>query len=104
MMRENFITGTRLSKGKAGRFCQFRFLLGISLMLLAAGCALKSPPGQEEIQQQALKDIEMPADWQAGSAAGKIADNWLASFDDKQLSALVDEAVIRNPDLRVSAA
>ena len=41
--------------------------------------------------------------WKAGAAAGPIADNWLASFNDAQLNALVVEAMANNPDLRVSA-
>jgi NodT family efflux transporter outer membrane factor (OMF) lipoprotein len=105
MLQKKFSGDTLSAKGWGRQYpCACLILLCAGLMVLAGGCALKSPPGREEIQQQALKDIEMPSDWQASNAAGKIADNWLASFDDKQLSALVDEAVIRNPDLRVSAA
>lgn len=105
MLREKFSDNPLPAKGWGRRYpCTRLILLCAGLMLLAGGCALKSPPGRGEIQQQAFKDIGMPADWQASNAAGKIADNWLASFDDNQLSKLVDEAVIRNPDLRVSAA
>lgn len=104
MLRKKFSDNARPAKGWGRRYLSACLILLCSgIMVSAGGCALKSPPGREEIQKQALQGIEMPADWQAGGAAGKIADNWLASFDDKQLSALVDEAVIRNPDLKVGA-
>src|SRR4030095_5428516 len=38
-----------------------------------------------------------------GAATGPIADNWLTTFNDVQLNALVAEAMTNNPDLRVSA-
>ena len=90
-------------KKKAGRYRQ-ACLAGVAiLLLLSAGCALKAPPEREEIQQQALEDVELPGSWVAGGMPGGIADNWLASFDDEQLLALVEEAVTNNPDLRISA-
>jgi NodT family efflux transporter outer membrane factor (OMF) lipoprotein len=36
--------------------------------------------------------------------AGAISDNWLVTFADPQLIALVNEAIARNPDLRATAA
>ncbi len=102
MLRDSFITDTRSAKGKPGRLSRLCLLLSAAL-LLTAGCALKTPPGREEIQKQAMKDVELPTGWRAGSSTGKVADNWLASFEDAQLSTLVEEAVARNPDLRVSA-
>lgn len=83
-----------------------RFLLlpwCIALLLSAAGCALKAPPLQEEIRQQALAGVGPPAEWKGGGRPGPVADNWLASFQDDKLTILVAEAVTRNPDLRISA-
>lgn len=75
-------------------------LLGL---ILFAGCKTKAPPTLAEIQQQALPKISLTNAWKAGGATGVIQDNWLATFNDEQLNALVREAVTNNPDLRVSA-
>jgi multidrug efflux system outer membrane protein len=81
----------------------FRVVLGAALCLLAAGCQTLAPPNRAEIQQQALTNLALPAAWKAGGGAGNIADNWLATFNDAQLDALVTEAIAHNPDLRVTA-
>src|SRR5277367_2147722 len=72
--------------------------------ILFAGCQTKSPPTRAEIQQQALPNIALTNAWKAGGAPGVIQDDWLATFNDEQLNALVREAVTNNPDLRVSAS
>lgn len=81
------------------------FLTLLTCALLIAGCATKPPPTRAEIQQQsATISVLTPASaWKTGGAEGKISDNWLATFNDPQLDALVREAVANNPDLRVSA-
>ncbi len=71
---------------------------------LLAGCRTKSPPSPAEIQQQALPNIALTNAWKAGGNTNLIQDNWLATFNDEQLNALVREALTNNPDLRVSAA
>ena len=71
---------------------------------LLAGCATEVPPPLADIQQQAgLDAMGLNGPWKAGGGQGPIADDWLASFDDAQLSALVAEAIANNPDLRVAA-
>src|SRR5881394_2346216 len=84
---------------------QFVTLLWLLCAILIAGCATKSPPTTTEVRQQSgtLTNFALTDPWKAGAAAGPIADNWLASFNDVQLSALVAEAMTNNPDLRVSA-
>ncbi len=72
--------------------------------VLFAGCQTKEPPTSAQIQQQALPNIALTNAWKAGGVAGVIQDNWLATFNDEQLNALVREAVTNNPDLRVSAS
>jgi len=81
------------------------FLTLLACTLLSAGCATKAPPTRAEIQQQsgAISGLAPASAWKAGGADGKISDNWLANFNDPQLDALVREAVLNNPDLRVSA-
>jgi NodT family efflux transporter outer membrane factor (OMF) lipoprotein len=78
-------------------------LLGAAL----AGCALKPPPERAEVASQSLPIFSVPQGWTARAAAattGAVTDRWLASFNDPQLDALVQEALLFNPDLQVAAA
>ena len=75
------------------------------LVLALAGCALKAPPAREELSAQALPNLKVPPAWaQPALAEGAVGDRWLTSFNDPQLDALVREALVHNPDLRVAAA
>lgn len=91
--------------GKSERFASFSVLLCALLLTLVTGCATKAPPTSAEIRRQSgtLSNLALTNAWKAGAPTGPIADNWLASFDDAQLNALVLEAMTNNPDLRVSA-
>jgi len=78
-------------------------LLGAGLL---AGCATKSPPTLAEIRQQSgtLTNLALTNAWKAAPVStNAIQDNWLTSFGDAQLDALVSEAMTNNPDLRVAA-
>lgn len=77
--------------------------MAAATMLLISSCAVKEPPAPEEVRQEALSGVELPPAWKTDGPAGEIRDSWLAEFGDPQLSALVDEALAHNPDLRVSA-
>jgi outer membrane protein, multidrug efflux system len=78
-------------------------LMAISAVLLA-GC-VADPPPPEDIRKQALGEISLEHPWKAGVPAdGAVTDNWLASFGDSTLDALVREALVANPDLRVASA
>jgi len=79
-------------------------ILALLGAILFAGCKTKAPPTRAEIQQQALPNLALTNAWKAGGAMGVIQDNWLDTFNDEQLNALVLEAVTNSPDLRVSAA
>jgi len=80
----------------------------LSTVLVAgalAGCALAPQPPRDEVVKQALPNVRPPAQWAAaGAGAGAVADNWLATFHEPQLDALVIEAVAYNADLRIAAA
>jgi NodT family efflux transporter outer membrane factor (OMF) lipoprotein len=70
-----------------------------------AGCALAPQPPRDEVVRQAMSNVRPPAQWAAaGAGAGSVADNWLATFREPQLDALVIEAVAYNADLRIAAA
>jgi NodT family efflux transporter outer membrane factor (OMF) lipoprotein len=75
------------------------------LLLLSAACALKEPPDAEELRKQALPNVALDRPWAAPGADGApAAGAWLASFADPQLDALVQAAIVNNPDLRIGAA
>jgi len=70
-----------------------------------AGCVLAPPPEQPDLQKQALPQLQVPAQWAAGTPApGPVAAGWIRQFDDRQLDQLVAEAMAFNPDLQVAAA
>ena len=80
-----------------------------ALLVLAsaafAGCALNQPPPSDELRKQALPHVDPPAQWSSQpGAATAVVGNWLASFNDPTLDALVREAIEYNSDLRVAAA
>jgi len=78
--------------------------LALSATLLA-GCMTKPPPPPDEIRSQALGTVKLDQPWKSGvPAPGAVQDNWLASFGDSTLDALVREALTANPDLRIAGA
>jgi multidrug efflux system outer membrane protein len=71
---------------------------------LSPGCVLKDPPDAAALRQEALPRVAVPGQWTApGTVAGLVADNWVVTFNDQQLTAAVDEALVHNADLRVAA-
>lgn len=80
------------------------FILMLS-MLVAAGCVTKKPPTREDLQREALGRLPLTNAWTAvaGVDTNPAPDNWLASFGDDTLLALVAEAQTNNLDLAVTA-
>ena len=77
----------------------------VLIALALAGCALKNLPPQEETLKQAMPNLAPPALWVApGRVVGPVAANWLNSFNEPRLDALVQEAIAYNADLRIAAA
>src|SRR5438552_6308279 len=77
----------------------------VSSSIALAACALNQPPPSEELRAKALPNVKTPVQWASqGGAAAASADNWLASFNDPALDALVREAIEYNSDLRMAAA
>ena len=82
-------------------------LLRLRLLAVAAlaGCALVPPPSQEDLAKEVLPTTPVPPQWMAGHpGAGEVQGNWLATFGDPQLDALVAEAIQYNGDLRLAGA
>jgi multidrug efflux system outer membrane protein len=70
-----------------------------------AGCALAPAPQRADVLQQAIPHTDIPPKWAApADAAGEPRTNWLASFGDPTLDALVQEALTYNLDLRAAAS
>lgn len=76
----------------------------VVLLCIAGACALKAPPDAAAIKEEALPGVAPPPAW-GGAASGTAgaSDNWVAQFNDEQLTAAVGEAIARNADLRVGA-
>ena len=84
-------------------------ILEFAFCVLIAGCApkLQEAPPQEEVLEDALPDTtEIRVEWAAPAGdTGQVDDDWLATFNDSQLDALVAEALNeQNPNLRILAA
>ncbi len=71
--------------------------LVVVLSLVAGGCSVSGISTEPET-------LPYPVDWARGGAEGAVDTNWLKSFDDPQLEALVGEAVAANFDFRAEAA
>src|SRR5213593_1700021 len=80
-----------------------RVLLGAVAYLTLAGCAIKQPPVGEEIMPESAR-AKIPGHWAGPHRSGAIVPNWILSFHDPELTALVADAVVRNPDLKAAAA
>ncbi len=81
----------------------------VALCVLIVGCAtkLQEAPSQEQVLEDALPDsTEIKLEWAApADDNGQVNDDWLATFNDAQLDALVAEALNeQNPNLRLLAA
>lgn len=77
----------------------------VLVALALVGCALDSPPKPDDLRTESLANVAVPGAYYAGSgAAGAVADDWVAAFDDVELTMLVDEALRYNADLQAAAA
>jgi multidrug efflux system outer membrane protein len=80
-------------------------LIAIAAAAVVAGCKTKPPPTRAEVQKQSgIARLDLARPWTAASVSTNVPeDNWLTSFEDAQLDALVSEAIAHNPDLRIAA-
>ena len=86
-----------------------RTAVALALAAGLAGCAVTSPPAAEAVRKDALPGAEVPAGWKATGTvapvdASPVQDDWLATFGDARLDALVAEAIRNNTDLRAAGA
>lgn len=74
-------------------------------VLLISGCATRKAPSQRAIVIEALPiGTNIPPAWSALSTSGNVANEWLSTFHDPQLDAIVAEAIANNLDLRQAGA
>jgi multidrug efflux system outer membrane protein len=78
-------------------------LLAAASSLTLASCVLKQPPFGEEIMPESAR-AQIPGRWAGPHRSGAVVPNWILSFHDPELTALVTDAVERNPDLKAAAA
>jgi len=71
---------------------------------LLAGCLAKPPPPAEVLRQALPESTTVPPAWSSPASAAEVSNDWLATFDDSGLDAVVAEAIANNPDLRQAAA
>src|SRR5438270_5154087 len=71
--------------------------------LVLAGCALKNPPVGADIMPESAR-AKIPGSWAGPHRSGAVVPNWVGEFHDPELTALVADAVERNPDLKAAAA
>src|SRR4030095_16527706 len=84
-----------------GRRCTLLLVTASSLVL--AGCALKNPPLGGNIMPESAR-AKIPGSWAGPHRSGVVVPNWIRTFGDPELTALVADAVQRNPDLKAAAA
>jgi NodT family efflux transporter outer membrane factor (OMF) lipoprotein len=77
--------------------------IGGALGLVLAGCAIKDPPAGANIMPGSAR-AQIPGKWAGPHRSGDVVPNWIRSFNDPELTALVADAVNRNPDLKAAAA
>src|ERR1041384_8498531 len=71
--------------------------------LVLGGCSLPIPPFGAEIAPEGVRQ-QLPGSWAGPHRRGPVVPNWVRTFGDPELTALVNEALERNPDLAAAAA
>ncbi len=71
--------------------------------MVLTGCALKTPPSGAEIMPEAARN-KIPPAWAGSHTGGSVVPDWIRSFGDPDLTAIVADAIERNPDLQAAAA
>src|SRR5437660_11255430 len=71
--------------------------------LVLAGCALKNPPFGADIMPESAR-AKIPGSWAGPHRSGAVVPNWIRTFGDPELTALVADAVERNHDHKAEDA
>ena len=79
------------------------FLSGFTACLALAACKLPNPPEGGDILSEGARS-KIPVGWVGRHGGGAVSPNWITTFNDPELTRLVEDAVARNPDLAAAAA
>ena len=102
---ERVASGPRASLGGAGKIPPVGNVALCALLALLSGCALSKPPTHSQVLTNALpQGTTIPGGWNSTATTNPIASDWLKSFHDARLDAIVAEAITNNLDLRQAAA
>src|SRR6476646_6116224 len=82
---------------------RWTLLLLTASSLVLASCAIKQPPYGADIMPESAR-AKIPGSWAGPHRSGTVVPNWIRNFGDPDLTALVADAVERNPDLKAAAA
>jgi len=79
--------------------------LAIAMAAVAlASCALSTPPSHDDVVSQSLPtDTAVPDAWQSSADSAPVQNDWIKSFNDPVLEALVEEGIVNNRDLAQAA-
>src|SRR5262249_23881418 len=80
-----------------------RVLLWAASCLTLVSCAIKQPPVGADIMPESAR-AKIRGTWAGPPRGGAVVPNWILTFHDPELTALVADAVERNPDLKAAAA
>jgi len=80
-----------------------RVLLWAASCLTLVSCAIKQPPVGADIMPESAR-AKIRGTWAGPHRGGAVVPNWILTFHDPELTALVADAVERNPDLKAAAA
>ena len=64
----------------------------------------KIPPAGAGHHCRSRPARKIPGRWSGRHRRGEVVPDWIRTFGDPELTALVEDAVVRNPDLRAAAA
>jgi multidrug efflux system outer membrane protein len=80
-----------------------RACFGTVACLVLSGCSLPIPPFGADIAPESAR-AQLPGTWAGPHRRGPVVPGWIRTFGDPELTALVQDAVERNPDLQAAAA
>lgn len=80
-----------------------RLFIGTSVCLATASCTILAPPTGSDILTD-VAQAAIPGEWQAYHGGGPVVPGWIRAFNDTTLTRIVEDALVRNPDLKAAYA
>ena len=104
-MRAHTLDVSASQSSRHGRRLRFGLFCCLGVTMWIAACAVKNPPPPAELLQSALPATAVPPEWTASApAAGAVELDWIRTFGDSELEAIVEEGLRNNLDLQAAAA